>query len=257
MSEPNLYVNSAAFYDLDPRPIQSADIGFFVNRCSRAQERALELACGTGRLTIPIAKSGIRIDGLDRSEAMLNLFAGKLRDLPPEVSARIRIQQGNMASFCLPARFDVIFIPFRSFQLLTTREEQLSCLRCARAHLRTTGQFIIAVFRPSEKLDQTWIAPPAIDWDLVDSSTGRRIVRRHVRRRIDVERQILEVDLLFSVDGKETFSDQLQLSYFYPSQLEALLREAGFTLVESMGDYDGRPIGEGGELIYVCKGEGA
>jgi SAM-dependent methyltransferase len=253
MPEANTYANSAELYDLDPRPVQAADLRFLVDRCTQAKAPVLELACGTGRVTIPVAAAGVRIHGLDLSPAMLAQFAAKRQILPGEVSDRITVHRGNMTSFSLAERFGLIFIPFRSFQSLTTREEQLACLRCARSHLREDGQFIIDVFRPSTTLDQSWMAPAVVDWDVIDPATGSRVVRRHVRRKIDLERQVLEIDLLYSIGGGVEFSDLLQLAFFYPPQMEALLREAGFTPVESMGDYDGRPIGEGGELIYVCR----
>jgi SAM-dependent methyltransferase len=254
--EANTYARSADLYDLDPAIIHAADIGFFVERASRTAGPVLELGCGTGRITLPLAKAGVDVRGLDLSEGMLAILRRKLALLPSEEAARIQVQLGNMASFSLAERFGLVIIPFRSFQALVTKEEQQSCLRCVREHMKDDGRFIINVFRPFGRLDKSWEAPPRVDWEVMDPASGKKVTRKHARRHINVENQILEIDLIFSIEGGEEFIDPLKLSYFYPDQMEALLREAGFTIVESMGDYDGRPLGEGGELIYVCRKSG-
>lgn len=65
MGAENLYLNTAQLYDADNREVFSADIPFYLDRAKRLGGKALELACGTGRITIPLAEAGINIWGLD------------------------------------------------------------------------------------------------------------------------------------------------------------------------------------------------
>jgi|GEM_PF-7067669 len=68
----NLYESSAKLYDADNRDILLADIPFYLQRAKNLSGKVLELACGTGRITIPLAENGTEIWGLDYSNAMLN-----------------------------------------------------------------------------------------------------------------------------------------------------------------------------------------
>ena len=57
--------------DYDRRVTGTSDVGFWVEECQAAGGPALELGCGTGRVTIPAAKAGMDVTGLDNSESML------------------------------------------------------------------------------------------------------------------------------------------------------------------------------------------
>lgn len=249
----NTYSKSADFYDLDPRVIHSTDINFFVEMAKTVTGPVLELACGTGRITIPIAKAGVQIYGIDLSRPMLDGLSKKLETLSPETAGRVIVQNGDMTNFDLGKVFELIFIPFRSFQALTTLESQLQCLKCVYDHLSENGRFVLNVFRPIPKMDKSWESPPVIDWEVQDTKTGKMVTRKHWRKKIDVQNQILDIDMIFSVKDEGEFCDSLQLKYFFQKDIEDLLEKSNFQIVKKMGDYDGRPIGEGGELIYVCK----
>ena len=94
----NLYLNTAKLYDADNRAVFSADIPFYLDRAKELGDKTLELACGTGRITIPLAEEGINIWGLDYSRSMLEVLKAKLNKVSE--------------------KFKLIFIPFRSFQSL-------------------------------------------------------------------------------------------------------------------------------------------
>src|SRR5438876_428277 len=99
------------------------DVAFYVEEASRFNEaghasgRVLELACGTGRILIPIAEAGVPITGLDLSPAMLDLARKKIAALPDATRQRINLIEGDMAAFHFDAPFNTIMIPFNSFTL--------------------------------------------------------------------------------------------------------------------------------------------
>jgi ubiquinone/menaquinone biosynthesis C-methylase UbiE len=258
MKQYNTYTASAHLYDLHPGLDDFHDLEFYLHWAQKAGGPILELACGTGRLTIPIAEAGYTIHGLDLSSAMLDIFARKIKNLTPEVAERITLHEGDIAFFDLDRRFGLIFCPFRSFQSLTTKEEQQSCLSAVKRHLRPGGLFIVDVFKPRQKLSESWVAPIQEDWVTDDPRTHCQVRRSHIRKAIDLDAQILDVEMVFEISREgtiiETIVDPLRLAYFYEAQMDRLLETNGLEIVDKMGDYDGCPVGEGGELIYICRG---
>ncbi len=253
----NLFLRTARFYDLDISDLATHDLAFYRRYAALAGGPILELACGTGRVTIPLARSGHTVHGLDLSHSMLAILAEKLRGLTPEVARRIEFTQGDMSGFDLSRRFSTVIVPFRAFQALTSFEQQRGCLRAVGRHLRPGGRFILDVFMPHTHVLQRWDSPGArVDWVAYDPATGETITRRSRRRRIDAERQIIYPELIFEVTAEDgltrTFSDQLALRYFHPYQIQTLLLTHGFRIEEEWGDYHGGPLGHGPEQVFVC-----
>jgi len=252
----NLFRATAHLFDLDTRDAAKDDIPFYLQYAARLNANILELACGTGRVTIPLAKAGHHIWGLDLSLEMLNEFKKKLPDLPLKISERIDLTHADMCDFDLNMEFSLIIIPFRSFQALITHEQQRLCLNRVYRHLSNEGLFILNVFRPYAYLDRSWISEERFDWETIDPRTGCKVRRNSIRRDIDVENQILYSDLIYYVadpEGKEErLIEPLVLKYYYENQFRELILSSDFKIKEEMGYYDKRPIKEGPELILVC-----
>ena len=257
--EVNLFRVAAGLYDLDQRNITKDDISFYLEYASKLPGSILELACGTGRVTIPLANEGYNICGIDLSKEMLDQLKVKMENLQEEVKQRIHITQADMTNFELGRVFSLIIIPFRSFQLLISEEQQKACLHTVHRHLSEEGYFIINVFKPYAQLDKSWIQPEILDWETVDPVTGNKVQRTHIRREIDLENQIIYPELIYYVtdqDGiEEKIVEPLALKYYYEEQIRNLLQSNGFKIVEEMGYYDRRQISEGPELIFICKKE--
>lgn len=250
----NLYRPSAHLYDLDPREITRDDIPFYRKRADETGGSVLELGCGTGRIAIPLAEDGHEIWGVDLSEEMLAQLREKATRLPASVAARLHVLHGDMTRFDLGRKFALVIVPFRAFQSLTERTQQERCLECIQGHLSEQGQFIMHVFRPYKVLDESWVQPESFDWEVVDPRTGMRVRRYERRKRIDLDRQVLYVDLVYRVEGSaEDVVEPLSLSYFYEEQMRSMLQAKGFRVMEEFGYFDERPMAGGPELIFVCQ----
>jgi len=104
----NSYSNSAHLYDLDNRGLVKDDIPFYLDYAAKTSGgNILELACGTGRITIPLATDENNVWGIDLSENMLAQFKSKLEVLPLKIAERIHISKMNMFSFDLHKRFPI------------------------------------------------------------------------------------------------------------------------------------------------------
>lgn len=257
LESPYLRTRSARLYDLDDRDVVKADISFYLDWAGRAGGNILELACGTGRVTLPLAQSGHDVWGIDLSEAMLARLAEKMAGLPKDVRSRVHISLGDMTAFDLGRTFALIIIPFRSFQLLTEHVAQRACLARVRRHLATGGRFILDVFKPYDRIDSSWIRRETPVWEAVDPDTGRRVRRTDVRSHLDTEKQVIYPDLVYYVErpdgSEERIVEPIAMKYYYEDQMRVLLESAGFVIEEALGYYDGRPISEGPEMIFVCR----
>ena len=252
----NRYTRSSHLYDLDQRDILTADIPFYLDYASEQNGDVLELACGTGRVSLELAKAGYNITGLDLSEQMLEIFRQKLDIAAPEVRQCVTLTHGNMASFQLDRKFSLIIAPFRAFQALTVDEDIKGCLRCVKEHLRDGGLFIINTFRPYKQLDTSWCYPETVQWEHDDKETDCHVTKKHWGDRIDTVRQIIyphfAYEITYPSGQTERITEDLSLKYWYYEQLKSLLLENSYDVIEEYGWYDKSPIENGRELIFVA-----
>jgi SAM-dependent methyltransferase len=163
-----------AFYSASAPQI-IGDVAFYERAAREVGGPVLELACGTGRVALPLAKAGLQVTGVDRSEAMLTIARRKLAALPASVRERLSLVNQDMSALNLDRDFGLILVPFRSFQSLLTIDLQRRSLEAIRPHMAPTGRLILHLFDP--RLD--WlIDPKAIRPKLSGThpETGRRYV---------------------------------------------------------------------------------
>ena len=142
-------------YELENADDPYFDLPFWQRLIERREpRRVLELASGTGRMTFPLAAAGrardpaFEIVGLDASQPMLTHARAALAEQPGPVRAAVRFEAADMRSFALADRFDLVIVPFNSLAYVHTREDQLACLRAARAHLAPGGAFAFDLLAP-------------------------------------------------------------------------------------------------------------
>jgi cyclopropane fatty-acyl-phospholipid synthase-like methyltransferase len=126
------------YYDLAFAAGATADIAWFSHEAAVCGATALDLGCGTGRISIAMARLGVQVVAIDNSEGMLSIFKGRLSSEPAEIRSRIQIQQQSMADFHLNRRFHSVTCCDAFFHNLTPKEE-MDCLTLANRHLRKGG----------------------------------------------------------------------------------------------------------------------
>ena len=252
MKTNNTYKTTAKYYDSDNKDLLKDDIDFYIDYADKLNGKVLELGCGTGRITIPLARAGHQVWGLDVSEPMLDVFREKAK----KENKNLQILHGDMRNFKLNQKFKLIFIPFRTFQSLITEDEQKDCLKCCHDHLSNDGLFIVNVFKLLEgHLDESWVQPEKTDYETIEN--GIKIKRTHIRERVDLKNQVIYPKLIYYVTDKdgvtEKYYEHLAMKYYYADQLKELLQKNGFEVINEFGYYDKCSIEEGGEIIFVCK----
>ncbi|MEZ4929673.1 MAG: class I SAM-dependent methyltransferase [Chitinophagales bacterium] len=252
----NLYTTTAHYYDFDDREKVKDDIAFYNKLFQPNTNSILELCCGTGRITIPLAKHGYKIDGVDLSESMLSVFKSKLNKETDAVKSIITLYQQNIINFKTIKKYEFVFIPFSSFQALTTTEEISLFFACVKKHMKKDARFIIHVFNPYKKMDKNWKYAEKLDTELKE---GNKIIKRYsCGKDIDTENQIIYTDLRYEItEGKltENYYEFLKLKYYSPQQLFELLNNNGFEIINKYGYYDFSPFNEttSSEIIVSCK----
>src|SRR5205085_11464281 len=104
---------------------------------------ALELAIGTGRVALPLAARGLRVDGVDLSPAMV----ARLRAKPG--GDQIAVTIGNFADVPVQGTYRLIFVVFNTLFNLLTQDDQVRCFENVAAHLTDDGSFVVEAFVPT------------------------------------------------------------------------------------------------------------
>jgi SAM-dependent methyltransferase len=124
------------------------DISFFLREATGTSGKVLELTCGTGRVSIPLLRAGVDLTCVDYSPGMLS----RLRAKCSQQGLRCTIIEADIAGLSLADRFDLIFIPFHSFQEIVDPTRQRQALDRIRDHLAHHGRFICTLQNPPVRL---------------------------------------------------------------------------------------------------------
>jgi SAM-dependent methyltransferase len=224
----------------------TADIPFYLEQCVKYGDPVLELACGTGRVTIPIAKSGFDVTGIDISSGMLNSAAVDAA----QAGVKMNFIKGDIRSFQLDKKFALIIFPFNSIAHLLDLKSLIACFNCVRKHLHSDGKFIFDFFNPDiNYFTRTQnVSYPVFEYP--DPDSGENVIVTE-NNYYDRATQINHVKWHYKIRERE-FTHDLDMRIFYPQELDALLIHNGFR-IKKFGDFNGSPFtSESPKQVYVC-----
>ena len=186
---------------------------------------ALELGIGTGRIARPLAQRGVRVHGIDLSEAMVARLRDKQHTKPIDVTI------GDFATTTVDGTFSVAYLVANTIMNLTTQEEQVACFRNVAAHLGSGGCFVVEVLvpglqrlPPGETFQPFAVSPTHLGFD-----------------EIDVATQSLTSHHYWIDDGRvQVLSPPFR--YVWPSELDLMAQLAGMTLRERWGSWTREPF---------------
>jgi SAM-dependent methyltransferase len=253
--------NLEAFSDpinYDQEDPSDTGVAFYSALAGEAGGSVLEIACGTGRVTIPIAKLGFPTTGLDIVPGMLERARSKSAGLP------VRWVEADARTFDLHEQFHFIFLTGNAFQAFVTNAEQEASLQRVHAHLHNEGLFAFETRNPLfpnsrtragffpllETCTEAEERPPFIDVD------GHE-VRESITQVYDHVMQILHLTGQKRWhDGKaeQTKITRTALRYTFPQELAALLHHNGFRIERQYGDWNYEPLGASSpSIITICR----
>jgi ubiquinone/menaquinone biosynthesis C-methylase UbiE len=245
----------ACYYDMDSLGMDG-DVDFYVEEARESGSPLLELGCGTGRITIRAAESGIEVVGLDISEPMLEIARSKADEASPATRSRITLLEGDMRAFDFDRKFNMVAIPYRAFMHMLTPKDQLGTLRCAYRHLNPGGKLALNFFDPKLHPDASEFCPFE-ETDFTHPNTGRRVIST-VTGVYNKRRQIIACDFTYKEidkDGRVISENHspITLRWVYRHEMEHLLELCGFEIEALYGDFRRGPFKYGGEQIWVCR----
>ncbi|HMM43588.1 MAG TPA: class I SAM-dependent methyltransferase [Thermomicrobiales bacterium] len=228
---------------------------FYLGLAAETGGPALDLACGTGCLTIPLAKAGLAVTGVDLAPEMLARARQKTGDLP------IRWVQADIRMLDLGERFNLITLTGNAFQEFRTRADQEGLLGAVRRHLAPGGLFAFETRfpRPSELLTPEALAgewSPETVWRSFEDDAGRTVTVSTSQRH-DAIAQTVEYVIYrrWEEDGEPRVeTERAVLRFVYPREMDALLHYNGLAIRDVYGDWDRSPLsGTSPRMIYICQ----
>ncbi|MEL6306433.1 MAG: class I SAM-dependent methyltransferase [Bacteroidota bacterium] len=209
--------------------------------------RVLELCCGSGRLTIPLAKEGYDIMGVDFTASMLE----KAREKASAEGLEIKFVEADMRKLDLGETFDLIFTPFNSIHHLYENEDLFQAFAKVKAHLKEGGTFIFDCFNPNIQFmveGQKGLKPVS-----QFTTEDGRVVSVQERMRYENQTQINRIEWHYFINGQFDSIQNLDMRMFYPQELNAYVKASGFTILEKFGSFEEEAFqDQSDKQIFVC-----
>lgn len=237
------------------------DVDFYLARARLTGGPVLDVGCGTGRVSIPLARTGFDVTGVDRSAASLSIAEGKRSELRADVRERLRFVEGDLAALNLARRFSLIVTPFRVFQFLLTPDAQRAALLALARHLVPGGQLVLDLFDPRLEWCTDVAAtpePPAprAAGEVRHPRTGNRVTIEVIDRVNDPLRQVFRETWRHTevnADGVpiRVEEEALELRWTYRWEMRHLLELCGYVVLAEYGDFRGSAPAYAREQVWV------
>lgn len=223
---------SSEVYDLDKKIGSSfGDVEYYLESLTGCEGEILEPGVGTGRILIPLLENGLRVEGFDLSEEMLQIC----RDHCEDRGLHPNLFISNMVTFSSDKNYEAIIVPTGSFLLVHKREDSIKALRNFYNHLRNGGRLILDIFLQT-------------DFEIGKVST--RTWETEQGDLITLESKIVEVDYInqFTIshhryekwrNGKlvQTELERFPLRWYGIEEFKMILQEIGFDEITISADY--------------------
>ncbi len=234
MTAPSPYDAIARVYDPWSESV-TEDVEFYVEEAVRAGGAVVELACGTGRIAVPVALARVRVIGVDGSAGMLEV--ARERAEAGGVAELVDLRLGDLRDPPVAERVALVLIPFRSLLHMTTEPDREAALAAARELLVPGGRLVFDVFAPSsEDIESThgrWLEREPGIFERADWDEGERTLTLSVRR------------------GEE--ASTMVLAWLSPIEWRRLLERAGFDVEGQYGWFDRRPYTGEEDVVFVAR----
>ncbi len=233
----SIYDPIARLYDAWSASV-TEDVEFYVEEATASGGPVVELACGTGRIAVPIAKAGVRVIGVDASAGMLEVARRYAAE--EGVAELLDLRHGDLREPPVDERVPLVLVPFRSLLHMTTEADRLRALGAARELLLPGGRLVFDVFAPgADDIAEThgiWLEREPGIFERAVWDADERTLTLSVRR------------------GEE--ASTMLLAWLSPPEWRLLLDRAGFDLEAQYGWFDRLPYAGGEDVVFDARRRG-
>jgi SAM-dependent methyltransferase len=248
----------ARYYDLDVST-EVDDIAMFLALASGSDEPILELACGTGRICVPLAAAGHHVTGVDIDTDMLGRAESAWREQHEAAGkGTLDLVEADMTALNLGHEFGLVLICLNSLLLLPDRAAQEAALRVMAAHLAPGGRAVIDVWLPTPEDLELYDGRLLLDWVRVDDATGEWVAKSTAASYSPATAEA-KIDTFFDswVNGDEIHrihrSDTIR--FVTAAELVTMAEAAGLQPQIIAGDHALTEFGPDSErIVLICRG---
>ncbi|MDP7514787.1 MAG: class I SAM-dependent methyltransferase [Dehalococcoidia bacterium] len=247
----------AEWYDVFYSTAGVDDVEFYMDLAVLSGGPVLEIGCGTGRVSLPIAAAGVDVVGVDFSPAMLAKARERARETS-DLGGSFEFVQGDMRTLSLGRQFPLVIIPARTLYLALTSEEQVESLRRAASHLGPGGLLAFNMFVPDSELVSDTAEFRVTMGEAINPVTGFRCVLSGVNRPDPIAQTIHNIQTVEELDDNggvlRTVDLDVNIRYLFPSEVHVMLEQAGLVADQVFGDFNGGPLDEDSEeMVWVVR----
>ena len=243
-------ITEAELYDLRHRDDERDDVEFYVDRALEADGPVLELACGTGRIHLPLLRAGVDADGVDLSADRLDRLRAKARAESLDSSVR----EADMTALDPDRAYDLVICPYNSLQFARTLPDLRATLSGVHDALAPGGRFVFDVFVP----DFDVICETYDEWEETTvERAGRTYAVRSRATVTDPVEQLFRVEReALTPEGDVVLADAFELAMLPKRLVRAVVDDSPFASASVAGGFGGDPIGEGdGTQVWTLERE--
>ncbi len=235
---PNDYTVAAKYYDLFYSFWE--DSGFYVGLAKMTGGPVLDAMCGTGRMTIPIARVGAEVVGVDLQQKMLDELKRKLRRVPERVRSQVRLIRGDIMKNNLGGPYELVVFPWGSLSEIPTVDDMARVMKNVSAHMKDGGILALHLDNPNDVRPTREIFKGVqIDNNGDEISMYQRTARRRGFQNT------YDLHFRYEIVPQRGLPRQLKtvvtLTFPTKRQITRMIRDAGLHILKIYGDYDFRP----------------
>lgn len=216
--------------------------------CGTVQSgEALDIACGTGRITLRLAEIGLKSTGIDTSDPMLKLAQEKAKNRGFDIT----YLNVDMRNFNLNKKFDLLTMAGNSFQALLTEKDQFDCLSSIASHMHEKSLFIMNTRNTTD--DEMRNVSQFEHWhEFVDDKN--KSVKVYGMQIFDPKTNIVRYTTKRSWQSFETLTE-IELKFTNLTDLSKTLKQSGLEILETYGDFMKAPFDslKSKDIILICK----
>jgi len=208
--------------------------------------RVLELCCGTGRLTLPIAMDGYDISGVDITSSMLEQAKVKAS----KAGLEVKFIEADIRTLDLPGKYDLIFIPFNSIHHLYQNKDLFLAFNVVKNHLKEGGLFLFDCFNPNI---QYIVEAEKEKKEITEYTTkdGRKILIKQ-KMRYENKTQINRIEWHYYINNEFHSIQNLDMRLYFPQELDSYLERNGFTIIHKFGNFKEEEFNDHSEKQIYC-----